>query len=772
MSKSNFFLKPPVLLAALVFVGLIALSTTLKNQAELPTRAEEKSGQEFEDVGRTDTRINRISAPSVSSRRNSENRQSAAPRKQAPRREVVEDFDQAIKRAEGDASITGIVRGMPAESEAERDARRRRIEQARNNADNDGGDSDRRGPGDWWRERMERIKPVAGAQVSLYEDDPNTTHPALRTTVADENGSFTLPRLNDANQRYILVARAENWAPEATFVSVNKGSRNVDVTLQEGVPLKGKVLDSETSQPVAGAMVYYPNPNWGTFAPLGVTTTTITGEYSFPRVSTGRLLTQASAQGYATARTRLRAPDDDSVIELQPGGASISGVTIDRLTGKPQGGARVWANAGYRISESAISQADGTYTIENLPEGDYTVYAVRGMKTEEQQIELNRNEAKTDIDFVLPASVLVSGQVIHATERKPLEGIKVWFDSNKGSQFRRTNIDGRFAFETMAIDEYAIMIHEKGYLPVGDGKSTDSEEVITRKIASNQASDELVIRLKPVRTLEGSVTRASGGRGGRGGFRGFGGFGDFNNAQANAGEDGQNSGGKIPARDADVKLSYVDGRDFATLNTKTDAAGNFFFNLPGTRRGEGIVIASQNFMLDGKDVRVPRNRPVELTLDRNVAQGQLLLTDESSLDGVSVTASVMIPRQRASGSTAGNTHRVIISQTNTMRGGRLFMGLPPNQDITLTFALPDGAVISKDLKSNNLLRGSSIFIYDPVAQDILVDTARGNRNRRGNGNGNNRRRNNNNQNNNGNQNNGNDGNQPAENNNSVQTLQN
>lgn len=708
-----------MILAAIVVIGLIALSSSLTRQVEGPARADDtdRSG-ELADLETGGARVGRIAAPAVSGRSdNGSGRSGAAAQRQAPRQAIVENFDAALRRAEGEATLSGRVLGRANETDADRDSRRRQMRDMMTSAAVGADLRDLQQA--YFNQRDRQYKPVAGAEVFLYEADPNTTHPPLRTAVADQEGSFTLANLNDADQRYILVVKSEGYAPEATYVSMNRESRSIDVHVEEGVPLRGRVIDSETSEPVVGATVYYPNPNWGTFAPLGVTTTTIGGEYVFPRVSTGRLLSQASADGYATRRVRLRAPDDSSTIELQPGGASISGVTIDRLTGKPQGGARVWAESGFRVSESTVSREDGTFEIGNLPEGNYEVYAVRGMRSESQNIALGRREKVKDVEITLPASVLVSGQVVHARDGKPLEGIKVWYESIKGSQHRRTDVEGRFAFETMAIDEYSIMIHEKGFLPVRIAtESSGTEEIITRKIARNQSSDELTIRLRAVRTVEGKVTRPAGmgGGGGRGGWGGFG--------RDSSAERGRADGnGNVPARDVELTLTYMTNDGISRANTKSDAAGNFFFNLAdGPRRADGYVVARQNFMMDGAHVRVPRNRPLELTLGPNVLRGQLYLSDESPLDGVPVTASVRVPRRQ---SDTGRVHDLTLGQTTTRGAGQLFMSLPANETVQMSFSMPDGRVINKDFRTSELLRGSALFVYDPVSADVMVDVSQG-----------------------------------------------
>ncbi len=699
MSSSNFFLKPPVIFSGLILIALLAVSVGLKKQSDRPVRHSETEQTEFDRIESGGTRISSVKAPSISTRSaQATGNRSPIASNQLARKSVVEDFDTALRRASGSMYISGIVSGR--EPEQTDDAQNRQTR--RDGTDTSSSRSDRENS---WRDRWGRSDPLEAAEVLLFEDDPNTTHPPLRTAVTDKEGSFTLANINGADQRYILVVKAEHYAPEASFISVNNEPREVSMRLNPGVRLRGKVVDFETSQGVAGAIVYQPNPRSEAFAVLGVTTTSLTGEFSFPNTHPGILATQASADGYATTKVRVEAPDDKIIIEMQSGGASISGVTVDRLTGKPSGGARVWAKGEQDISESVVSAEDGSFKLDNLPAGAFDVYAVRGMKSEEQKIKLERRQAVSGVEIILPAELMVSGQVVHATERKPLQGIKVWYKSAKGAQYKTTNVDGRFAFETMAIDEYAILIHEKGFLPIQDKRTTEAVETLERKVAKNQSSDELLIRLRPVPTLEGNVK-----------------------GQTRRGED-------APVNGANVALSYIESRDFVQLKTKSDPAGNFFFNLPKGRRGEGIVVATNSYQIDAKDVRVPRKNPVQLTMQRNnYVFGQLLLSDESSLDGVSIDVSTQIPRGRAE---SQNSHRVKLAEVNSMRGGRVIMGLPKGQDVQLTFTMPDGMVVSKDFQSDRLLNSRPIFVYDPVSQDIIADTTPRDRNRE-NGQGRNR----------------------------------
>lgn len=738
MSQAWYF-KPPVIIGVVVLLALIGLSSGLRHQAEKPERAAEVESGEFDRMETGGTRIVSVDAPSTKLSASGQQTGERAPaRKQGPRKQIVEDFDMAKKRAEGDMVITGRIFGREDRGEqpdwrsrggwgqdrstSSSDRGRRDGGQQGDNGNRQANSSSNRSNFGWlgndatsetrgqrssrtftqtasastsetkrpqfdWTSRLG--KPLENAEVLLFENDPNTTHPALRTVTTDKEGSFTIANINGNNQRYIIVAKADGFSPEAASVTVNREPEQTFIRLDKGVPFNGKVVDAETRQPVQGAVIYQPNSRMDAVACLGVTTTSLNGSFSFPNTQAGENMTMVHANGYATKRVRINAPDNNAIIELEPGGASVEGITIDRLTGKPQGGAKVWVTGKHDLAESVVSAADGTFKIDNLPEGEVSVYAVRGMKSEEQHFDIKKAEQVKDVQILLPSELLVSGQVINIKDRKPMQGVKVWFQSNKGAQFKKTNSDGRFAFETMAIDEYALLVHEKGLLPMQDKHSTEAKETIVRKVAKNQSSDEVTIRLKPVPTVEGTVTGPS------------------------------RRGGDSPINDADITLAFADGRDFYQLKTKSDPAGNFFINLPNGERGKGVLVAKKDYSLDTKDVRVPRNKPVELKLTRDMMFGQVLLSDETPLDGINVKVTRTLSETRAESNSAD---RITLNDLYTMRGGMLMGALPRNSNVELNFSLPDGVNVSKPFQTNKLLNSRPIFVYDPVTQDIVADT--------------------------------------------------
>lgn len=640
--------KSPIIFLACGIAALFLLLAGLRHEASKPLQepVEAQSADEIDDTGSGSpgstriTHIAKVEAPPV-----------AKNRKPPPEflAEKKEDFDAEQRRASGDSYITGSVRN-------------------------------------------EKNKGLGGARVQLYNNDPNTTNPPLRESVADQDGSFTLAQLNDGDRNYILVSRAEGYAPEARYVTLSGTPAEISVGLVPAVTLTGKVINAVTSEPLAGASIVHPSETDEVFGLLGSITSGPGGTFTFEDCHPGRVVTRASTPGYRTATVRLRAPTTTATVMLVPGGSKIRGFTLDRLTSKPQSGARVWLESenngtGLRFRDSKLVNDDGSFEFADLPGSTYRIYAIRGMKSPAQEIELADNEVKEGVAITLPADLFVSGKVVDANENKALPGVRIWYKSPRGKSSVLSDKTGLFAFDTMAIERYTIQVHEKGYLPVQEKKTTGVVETLTRPVPRNASSDSFVLRLRAVPAINGNVVATR-----------------------------RPETPPTPVSNADVSVDYLMGEDHEKITTKSDPNGDFFINLPERRRGEAKIVAFKNNAIDAVTQKIPTRKTVKLNLKRNMAFGTLLLSDRSPLDGIRMEIAQFLPDNKE--------NALILHERDiyTGIGGRFWFPLPEKQKVQLTFFLPDNVQIPKTYQTDNIINKRINFIYDPVANDVLLDS--------------------------------------------------
>ncbi len=534
-------------------------------------------------------------------------------------------------------------------------------------------------------------RPLAGARVELYDPDPMTKNPPLRECVSDTSGTFRLEKINASERLYILLARAEGCAPVAEYILLRDEATERNISLSAGVECAGVVVDALTSLPLGQATVYHPVRGGICFRPLGVVDTSPMGEFRFPSVAQGTVKVLVECPGYRSAQVTLTTPITNAVIALVPGGGTIRGETISRLTDKPEPRVKV-ALLSEALITTTLSDDEGRFVFENLPAGKFTLIGVKnGMPGLAETVTLSERETREGVRIIVPASLLVSGRVVHALSGEPLAGIHLYYPSPRGKALVLSDENGLFGFETLTVDSYWIEVHEKGYLPLLERRTTGVVERIERRIKRSDASDQVTIRLRPVPSIEGVVKATD--RSGRAG---------------------------APVAAIDVAVAYEQRRTRERVATRTNALGKFFVNLPSGRRGSAKIVANHRGAIGVRSVRIPTRQPVEIVLQRERMNGQLFLSDGTPLAGVEIRSRYLFPdrgrpeeRLRLDGAVA-----------YVRASGSFSLALAPQQQVELLFSLPDGASIVKSFPTSELLSGSHTFVYDPLARDVLHDARR------------------------------------------------
>ena len=199
--------------------------------------------------------------------------------------------------------------------------------------------------------------------------DNNTSSPIEGATVSFAGGSTT----TDASGNYTLA----NVSPGEVLVTISKigyatvsrtqtiaggSTTTLDVALDPPGTIIGKVTDSSSGDPIAGATILYDG---------GSTTTNGSGDYTIVGVPAGSQALIASADGYQSSSAQnVTVPANGSVtadITLTPKPTFIAGEVRDSLNGQTIAGVTVSAG-GVDVTTDSF----GRYQIF-VPPGTYTV---------------------------------------------------------------------------------------------------------------------------------------------------------------------------------------------------------------------------------------------------------------------------------------------------------------------------------------------------------------------------------------------------------------
>jgi hypothetical protein len=210
--------------------------------------------------------------------------------------------------------------------------------------------------------------PLASATVTLI--DPGGRQAGRGH--AGPDGGYRVPVPTQGI--YTLIAMAGAHQPYASTVRVAGQPVEVDVRLAGAARLTGIVRVSGTGQPVAGAAITLAGPHGEVVA---ATSTGETGEYAIGDLVTGRYTLAVSAPSCQPAAFGVVIADGQDTTqdaELRPG-ARVEG-TAHTAAGDRIPDARVTLlDPDGNVAAVATTGPDGTYSFENLPEGDYTVIA-------------------------------------------------------------------------------------------------------------------------------------------------------------------------------------------------------------------------------------------------------------------------------------------------------------------------------------------------------------------------------------------------------------
>ena len=349
-------------------------------------------------------------------------------------------------------------------------------------------------------------EPLEHAVIKAY--GANSHWPAAQA-FSDEDGNFTL---NLPYGDYVVQAEKfgfmSEWWEEipqrdsATVLTVGEDSNpeGINFTLtaisNDFGTISGTVTDATSGDPLADAHVSLRRADDHHYHMDA--TTGEDGTYMFENVRPGTYMLDCGKEGFIP----MEYPDpvmvngdditgiDFALQELVFG--SISGTVTDAGTMEPLAGVHVAADmlGDHHFHADAMTGDDGTYMIDNLPPGDYTVHA--GMRDYFPQdyadtLTINGDDF-TDIDFALEPLVYggISGTVTDAATMEPVAWAMVTaVGGNWPHNYRWAFTDslGEYSMELLA-GEYTVEVHARGYVPfTSDEPVVVNDSVVTYDVA-------------------------------------------------------------------------------------------------------------------------------------------------------------------------------------------------------------------------------------------------------------------------------------------------
>ncbi|MBL7059765.1 MAG: carboxypeptidase regulatory-like domain-containing protein [Candidatus Marinimicrobia bacterium] len=264
--------------------------------------------------------------------------------------------------------------------------------------------------------------PIGEARVALVKW--SASNDSLITYVeqyTDENGLFFFPELENGEYRLFIVA--ENYTIFADFnflVSVNiSSSFQLSPEENDGVECTGRILDdTQENQGIPGTTIsrWVDTQNQGYWEIISVSDEN--GDYTFYAESTVLFV---NALGFAPTEFTVTAQNDQIVdIFLEPFSfnGSVNGFIIDNALGRDISAAdlTIYSLPADSMNAPTIYHLDsdetGYYSIENIPEGEATIFVnVEGYEGYFSSLTIENNTTHNINLDILPGTGKISGYV-------------------------------------------------------------------------------------------------------------------------------------------------------------------------------------------------------------------------------------------------------------------------------------------------------------------------------------------------------------------------
>jgi 5-hydroxyisourate hydrolase-like protein (transthyretin family) len=323
--------------------------------------------------------------------------------------------------------------------------------------------------------------PVAGADVSVLNilNDPDQL---VDTVATKSDGQYSVSNLT-AGLYEIRVAHPDYASACLTNITIKAGQqiRDVDVCLNAGVRLEGKVVDTR-QQPVADTRLFAEKtilrmnlfggkPVQSSY-PYSSTMSGSDGHFLLARLSSGANVLRAEKQGFVAESQNItidpQAPPAPMTIVLTPG-ATIGGKVVMEQN-KPIQAAKVWASShtdlhghSHAIEQPRVVMTDseGRFALNDVrPEGWYELMAEAAGFTTGVFLDIQPNS--TDNVLVLEHGGSIEGKVTYLDTGNPAMNVQIQLQGSgaKNAQLKRAASDARglYVFENLPSDTYSLTV--------------------------------------------------------------------------------------------------------------------------------------------------------------------------------------------------------------------------------------------------------------------------------------------------------------------------
>lgn len=370
---------------------------------------------------------------------------------------------------------------------------------------------------------------IADTGVTVYDALGNVAG----TASTDADGNYSVTGLAAGNYRLAFAHSTytsqyydgASSLADASQVSASAGvtTTGIDAALVALGGLSGTVTDgaSHAALPNIAVTVYSANGDV-----VATTTTDANGAYTVSHLEAGQDKVRFSDPGsfYATqyynGEPSLDAADPVTIADGQTtsgidialqGTGAISGTVTDALTTNAIAGITVKAfDANSVLTGTATTDANGSYTVSQLPTGSYTVEFADPNNSYPSQyyndtVAVSEGQTTTGIDAAMISGGRVTGTVTDALTHNAIAGISVSAEDANGViwGFATTNADGHYTVSHLPTGTFTLQFVDQS------GSYAELTKYPAVSVTAGATTTGIDEALAPLGRITGTLTDAS-----------------------------------------------------------------------------------------------------------------------------------------------------------------------------------------------------------------------------------------------------------------------
>lgn len=324
-----------------------------------------------------------------------------------------------------------------------------------------------------------------------------SSHDGGSSTQADAGGNFTLTGIPDGRvvvSAYRQGVPTRQSAPKTVEV-INGSAPPIEIDFTAGITIRGRVTRS--GMPVSnGSVMFVPKARASGRVAQGMIAGD--GSYEVDGVEAGDYDVRVNTMGTFND-AQPYSVTGNAVFDIDLRGATARGIALDAATGAPLPDVRIFAmmtGQGVRTMRNAVSDSEGRFTLDILPDGSYSVRGEREHYAPATQT-ITVNGSAPPIELRLSQGTEVAVRIVDAASGAAIDGNVALIDEQKKYV---TSGNGRgedgATHVWAAPGRYTASVHANGY--------------VTENVDAVVPGPELRVALTRAATL--AIFSAGGGR--------------------------------------------------------------------------------------------------------------------------------------------------------------------------------------------------------------------------------------------------------------------